>query len=115
MAGGNLAAWSRAAGVNESTVRSFLDGTTSSMTDRTYAKLATHYGVPIAHLKGEPTVHGEPFKWTLTTQIIARKVPIIGYVGPGAEILHREHSSPLGRGGCSRRERACGGGGRPRR
>jgi SOS-response transcriptional repressor LexA len=95
VAGGNLAAWARPAGVNESTVRSFLDGTTSSMTDRTYAKLSAHYGIPIAYLKGEPGGNADPVDWPIIGKVIG-KVPVVGYVGAGAEIYYPEgDATPL--------------------
>lgn len=72
--GDNLTAWSRDAGVNESTVRSFLEGRSNSMTAKTYEKLArARPGLTVAYLIGE--------------EHTKRTVAVAGYVGAGDRVF----------------------------
>lgn len=50
----NKNAWARAAGVRESGLRAFLNGTTKSLNLETYDRLAMAAGVSVATLLGEP-------------------------------------------------------------
>jgi len=70
--GGSLNAWCKRAAVSESTVRGFLASRTESLNDKTYQKLAAAAGVTVPELLGE--MPGQ------------REVPLVGYVGAGAQV-----------------------------
>lgn len=65
--------WTKAAGMSESGLRLFLNGTSNAMGDDTYEELAAAAGVPASVLRGESP--------------LVRTIPIVGRVGAGAEIF----------------------------
>ena len=69
---GGVAAVARAAGVKPSTLYSYLDGKSASLLDRTTSPIATAFDVPLEQLFGDE----RPL----------RQVPIVYYVGAGAEV-----------------------------
>lgn len=65
--------WTKGAGMSESSLRLFLNGTSNAMGDDTYEELAAAAGVPAAVLRGELP--------------LTRTIPVVGRVGAGAEIF----------------------------
>jgi len=62
--------WAKKAGISEGSIRNFLTGASSSLSADTLKKLARVAGVPVWALTGEEG-----------------GVPLVGYVGAGAEVL----------------------------
>lgn len=69
---GGVAAVARRAGVKSTTLYSYLDGKSASLLDRTTSPIATAFDVPLEQLFGD----ARPL----------RQVPIVYYVGAGAEV-----------------------------
>ncbi|MGE0154780.1 MAG: S24 family peptidase [Reyranellaceae bacterium] len=65
--------WAKAAGLSEGGLRDFLSGKSSSLTDRTYVKLANAVSLPASVLRGDEAAPTE--------------LPLWGYAGAG-EIVH---------------------------
>ena len=73
-AGWTTAAWAKASGVSEATIRKFLDGTNNSLSAQTYSKLAIGAGELLGRpvfvyefspAEAKPVVHRRPEGWHL--------------------------------------------------
>jgi phage repressor protein C with HTH and peptisase S24 domain len=73
--------WAVSAGASDPAIRAFLKGESKGMKEETYYKLARFLNVDPLVLKGE----------TNTPKV----VPLIGYVGAGAEVHIRDNTAPV--------------------